>query len=440
MVWVTAGPLTYFVNPTSVPQGVVQRCAQGISNKPQRIKEVALAGSIGADQKHERTKLYVTGSDALVIPQNDPCQKPRIIHIGFPKRGKDALVTMKLLVLGGTIFLGRHLVEAALARGHRVTLFNRGRHNPELFPTVEKLRGERDGDLHALRGRRWDGVIDTSGYLPRAVQASAQTLDGTIDHYTFISTISVYADLSRPGTTEEAPLRTLPDDAPHVLTGETYGPLKAGCERVLAASLPGRALIIRPGLIVGPYDPTGRFTYSPRRIALGGEVLAPGSPDRSIQFIDARDLADWIVRLVEARRTGVFNGTGPAVTLTMRQFLEECRRVSGSDSRLAWVDDHFLLQAGVVPWSELPLWIPESPAEPNGFLRVSHDRAIAAGLTSRPLAETIRDTLVWDHSAGGATGANVSSSAAGSVGLDLDRERRLLAAWHQQRRCLGHDA
>ena len=185
---------------------------------------------------------------------------------------------MNLLILGGTVFLGRHLVEAALARGHAVTLFNRGQHNPDLFPEVERLRGDRDGDLQALEGRRWDAVVDTCGYVPRVVRASAEMLAPNVDHYTFISSISVYADTSKPGIDEQAPVGTLDDPTTEEVTGESYGPLKALCEQAAEAAMPGRVLNIRPGLIVGPHDPTDRFTYWVRRVAEGGEVLAPGNP------------------------------------------------------------------------------------------------------------------------------------------------------------------
>ena len=199
---------------------------------------------------------------------------------------------MKLLILGGTVFLGRHLVEAAQARGHQLTLFNRGQHNPELFAGVEKLRGDRSGDLSALRGRRWDAVIDTCGYIPRIVRASAELLADAVDHYTFVSSLSVYADTSRPGIDESAPVGQLADETVEDITGETYGPLKALCEQAAGRALPGRVLTVRPGLIVGPHDPTDRFTYWPVRVARGGALLAPGRPERRVAFVDVRDLAE----------------------------------------------------------------------------------------------------------------------------------------------------
>ena len=303
---------------------------------------------------------------------------------------------MKLLILGGTVFLGRHLVEAALARGHAVTLFNRGQANPEIFPEVEKLRGNRDGDLTALQGRRWDAVVDTSGYVPRIVRASAELLADATNHYTFISSKSVYADFSKPDFDESAPVGKLTDASVEEVNGDTYGPLKALCEQAVEQAMPGRALVVRPGLIIGPFDPTDRFTYWPHRVAQGGEVLAPGRPERQVQFIDARDLAEWTLRMVEASQTGIYHATGPDYSLTMGRLLETCKAVSKSDARFAWVSEPCLLEAGATPWMELPLWIPESDPSMNSFLRANISKAVSAGLTFRPLAETVHDTLAWD--------------------------------------------
>ena len=328
---------------------------------------------------------------------------------------------MKLLILGGTVFLGRHLVEAALARGHAVTLFNRGQHNPELYPEVEKLRGDRNGDLEALRGRHWDAVIDTSGYVPRVVQASAELLADAVDHYTFISSISVYADFSVPNLDESAPVGTLADPTVEEVTGATYGPLKALCEQAAEAALPGRALNLRPGLIVGPHDPTDRFTYWPVRVARGGDVLAPGRPDRQVQIVDARDLAEWNVRMAESRQTGVYNATGPDYVLTMGRLLEECKAVSGSDARFVWVDGQFLLDAGVTPWTEMPLWIPQREDATGSLLAVNCSKAFAAGLTFRPLAGTVRGTLAWD--------ATRPAGVERRAGLRPEREQELLDTW-----------
>ncbi len=322
---------------------------------------------------------------------------------------------MRILILGGTVFLGRHILDAALAAEHEVTIFNRGRHHARLPQAVERLYGDRDGNLAALAGRRWDAVIDTCGYVPRVVRDSARLLAEGVERYTFISTISVYRDPSAPGLDESAPLGELADAATEKITGQTYGPLKAACERVVAETYPGRALCVRPGLIVGPHDPTDRFTYWPGRVAQGGRVLAPGHPEREVQFIDVRDLAEWIVRMVERGRTGVFNATGPARPLTMLGLLEACRKAAGSDAEFVWLDDDFLTAEGVHPYIEAPLWVPGA-----------HDtadcgRALAEGLVFRLLEETIQDTLAWDRSR--------PAGAARAAGLKPERERELLAAW-----------
>ncbi|UCC64192.1 MAG: SDR family oxidoreductase [Anaerolineae bacterium] len=329
---------------------------------------------------------------------------------------------MQLLILGGTRFLGRALVQAALQRGHEVTLFNRGQSNPDLFPDLEKLRGDRDGGLGALDGRRWEAVVDTCGYVPRVVRQSAELLADAVGHYTFISTLSVYADLSQRGIGESAPLGTLEDESVEEITGQTYGPLKALCEMVVAGALPGRALIIRPGLIVGPHDPTDRFTYWPDRVAQGGEVLAPGRSGKPVQFIDVRDLAEWTIRLAEKKRNGVHNATGPEVPLPMEQLLHTCQVVSGGDATLTWVSGQFLLDHEVEPWSDLPLWTPESDPAFAGFHAFDCRKAIAAGLTFRPLADTVRDTLAW--------AATRLDDHEWRAGLTRDRESELLQAWH----------
>ena len=324
---------------------------------------------------------------------------------------------MRVLILGGTLFLGRHLVEAAQARGDEVTLFNRGRTDPRLFPDVETLHGDRDGgDLDALRTGEWDAVVDTSARVPRWVHDSAGLLAGRVGQYTFVSSCSVYADTSAAGTDESSPVLALADETVEEITSaEVYGGLKVLCERAAAEALPGRALSVRAGLIVGPYDPTGRFTYWVHRIAAGGEVLVPEPRDQPVQLVHARDLADWMLAAAARGETGVFNATGPASPLTMEALVAEIRGATGSDARLTWVDEHALVEHGVEAWSDLPLWLaPRTNPESANFLAVDVTKAMAAGLRFRPLADTVRDTL--EH-------AETSTKA----GLDPARERELLA-------------
>jgi len=327
---------------------------------------------------------------------------------------------VKILILGGTQFVGRHLVDAALARGHELTLFNRGQTDASAYPEVEQLRGDRDNNLEALRGRQWDAAIDVAARIPRWVHASAGLLADSIQHYTFVSTLSVYADFRTPGMNEDAPVGTLADELTEQVTNETYGPLKVLCEQAAEQAMPGRVLIVRPGLIVGPYDNSDRFTYWPMRIARGGEVLAPAGPDRNVAFIDARDMADWIIGMIETKRTGIFNVTGPNSRLTLGQVLESCRTVSGSNAHFTWVEDSFLLEQAVGPWMELPLWVPDLPEE-KGFFLLDFSRALAAGLTFRPLAETVRDTLAW---------ATAHPNPNPRAGLAPEKETALLQKWH----------
>jgi 2'-hydroxyisoflavone reductase len=318
---------------------------------------------------------------------------------------------MKLLIIGGTRFLGRHLVDAARARGHELTLFNRGQ-RPDVFPDVEQLHGDRDGGLAVLQGRNWDAVIDTCGYFPRIVRASAVALSTAVERYVFISTISVYADFSKPGLDENAPVATLQDERVEEITPETYGALKALCEQAAEQALPEHTLIIRPGLIVGPYDMTDRFTYWPYRVAQGGEILAPGEADQQVQFIDVRDLAEWTIRMTEQRATGIYNATGPDDRLSMDQFLETCRTTTSSNARFVWVNEPFLEEHKI----ELPLWAPTQEA---GVWAVNCRKALDEGLASRPLTQTIRDTLAWKN------GAELHA------GLTREREQELLHAWHE---------
>ncbi len=324
---------------------------------------------------------------------------------------------MKLLILGGTIFLGRHLVDAALARGHDVTLFNRGKSGPSLFPDVPTLHGDRKTDegLAALDDAGpFDAVIDTCGYVPRAVKLSAQKLAGKVSTYCFISTVSVYKSWPGEPCDETGTLVTIEDETVEEVTGETYGALKVLCEKEAEAAFPGKNLIIRPGLIVGPSDPTDRFAYWPNRVAQGGEILAPGNPETPVQFIDVRDLAEWNIRLLEEGQTGVFNADGQQTSFGT--LLAAC----GAES-VTYVSEKFLEEQSVAPWSQLPLWIPGMAENPGGGA-TNVERAIAAGLTYRPLKETTEGTLAW----------LLARPAEGTWKSTLTREREaeVLAAWH----------
>ncbi|WP_189048300.1 NAD-dependent epimerase/dehydratase family protein [Aliidongia dinghuensis] len=343
----------------------------------------------------------------------------------------------RLLILGGTQFLGRHLVEAALARHHHVTLFTRGKTNPTLFPQIEHLVGDRAGDLRALTGRRWDAVIDTSGYVPRLVRHAALTLEGSVGHYTFVSSISVYSAPLPHGLDEAHPIATrLDDPSTEEIRPATYGPLKARAETAVDAILPGRTLIIRPGLIVGPHDPSDRFSYWPWRLAHGGAVLAPGRQRAPVQVIDVRDLAHWMIAMAESQATGTYNAAGPATSLTMGDLLKTGRAALGASAELHWVDDAFLVSQGIdidrgIPAETLPLWLPAREKALAGLFTIDCHRAIAAGLRFRPLAETFRDTADW-------LGTR-DSTRQWRAGLSLEREAALLTAWRQER-LTGHSA
>lgn len=332
---------------------------------------------------------------------------------------------MKILMIGGTVFLGRHTVAAALARGHEVTMFNRGQHNPELFPDVEKLRGDRDplkdpNGLDVLKGRQWDAVIDFCGYVPRVVKASAELLADAVERYVFISSISVYPDLDQAkGTDENSPVGTIEDETIEEITGESYGPLKALCEQMAEHILPGRTLNIRPGLIVGPNDPTDRFTYWPVRVAKGGDVLCPGDPNWETQVIDGRDLAEWTIKMVEQKGAGVYNATGPDTPLKFGEILDASKAASGSDANYVWADNQWLLDAGVQPWMELPLWLG------NESMWVDVRKAVAAGLTFRPISEIVHDTIEWNKTR--------PQDYAWRAGMKAEKEAGLLQRWGNER-------
>lgn len=342
---------------------------------------------------------------------------------------------LRILILGGTGFIGPYQVRYAVARGHKVTVFNRGRRQAGLPESVEQLQGDRDaGDLNSLKGKKWDVVIDNPTTLPFWVRDAGQVLKGNADHYLFISTISTYAHYRKAGMDEtyELAAYTNPEDPmtiKRMTSGALYGPLKVLSEKECEKWFPGKTTIVRPGLIVGPNDPTDRFTYWPVRIDRGGEVLAPGTGNDPDQVIDARDLSEFVIRLCEDHVIGTFNATGPRAPLSVAEMLYGIRAAtSGSnDVRFTWVDTKFLAEKNVRGWSDLPTWIP-AEADNQGWGRVSIQRALDAGLTFRPLAVTARDTIDWFKT--------LPAERQGKMlaGLTPEREKELLAAWHARSR------
>lgn len=332
----------------------------------------------------------------------------------------------KILVLGGTGFLGPHFVRAALAKGHTITLFNRGKTNVGLFPDLEHLKGDREsGDLEVLKGRTFDAVVDTSGYVPAHVEATAKLFAQSASHYQFISSISVYGQFGeRPEVIDESAEVGTVDDA-EVAKVETirqslpfYGPMKARCEAAAEAAMPGKVSVLRPGLIVGPGDTSDRFTWWPVRIDQGGEVMAPGDPDARVQFVDVRDLADFMLRCIENEITGVKNVNGFAGPVSMGDVLATCKCATSKAVTLTWVGEAFLAANGVKPWMQMPLWL---PADKRSIVDVK--RAIDAGLTFRPIADTVRDTLQWAKTERG-------DKPFERTGVPAARELELLEKWH----------
>jgi len=336
---------------------------------------------------------------------------------------------LRILILGGTGFTGPFQVKYALSRGHKVTVFNRGKTHPgELPKEVEQLTGDRNGQLEALKGKKWDVCIDNPTTLPAWVRQAAQFLKGNVERYIFISTISVYADTST-GPDENTPLAKYEGADPFKETLEamkasgykTYGPLKALSEQETEKWFPGKSLIIRPGLIVGPRDETDRFTYWPVRIDRGGEVLAPGNPSDPVQFIDGRDLAEWTIRMAENRETGIYNATGPAKELGIGGMLDGIKTALNSNASFAWADGEFLKQQKVEAWSDMPVWA----GDELGMARTNISRALAKGLTFRPLGDTARDTLAWFKA------QKPERQAKMRAGLTPEREAEVLVALHK---------
>ncbi len=343
-----------------------------------------------------------------------------------------AVKPMRILILGGTGFTGPFQVQYALSRGHKVTVFNRGKTHPgELPREAEQLLGDRNGQLDALKGRKWDVVVDIPTTLPVWVRDAAQILKGNVDRYVFISTISVYSDNSKPGIDESGPLARYEGADAMKETQETlrasrfglYGPLKVLSEQEAEKWFPGKALIIRPGLIVGPGDESDRFTYWPVRIDRGGEILAPGKPSDAVQFIDARDLAEWTIRMVEQGTTGTFNATGPKSKLTMGEMLEGIKKATKTESRFTWADADFLAAQKVRPWSDMPVWVPPR-GDSAGFAEISIKKALDKGLTFRAIPDTARATLDWFRKQAPERQAKLKA------GLTPEREAEVLAAWH----------
>ncbi|MEZ5500855.1 MAG: NAD-dependent epimerase/dehydratase family protein [Steroidobacteraceae bacterium] len=339
---------------------------------------------------------------------------------------------LSILILGGTRFIGVHMAEAALARGHRITFFNRGRTNPGLLPQIPRLTGDRNGELEALESGEWDAVIDNSGYIPRHVELSAQLLQSRAARYLFISSVSVYPDFSQPRD-EDSAVAKLEDETVETVNGETYGPLKALCEARVRSIFQSRATVVRPGLIVGPGDNTDRFTYWPARALRGGEFIAPGSSDDAIQIIDARDLAAFCIHLLETGTSGTFNALSAPQQFRMGQLIDASTRAAaarGASARATWIDAANLAKLEIAPWSDMPVWLPAS-GDTAAFASTPTGRAHAAGLKIGTLERTVDDTLAWHL-----TRPETERSSL-KAGLGADRERDLLERWRALRDASG---
>ena len=351
-----------------------------------------------------------------------------LLRAGYTHGKEKPRRPLRILILGGSKFIGVHITELALKHGHAITHFNRGKTNTDLFPDLEHLKGDRDGQIDALKGRKWDAVIDDSGYLPRHVRLSAELLAPNVQRYLFVSTISVYASLATANT-EDSPVGKLADDRVEKVGDESYGPLKALCEQAAMTAMPGRVAVVRPGLIVGPRDPTDRFTYWPARAARGGEILAPDAPSDRIQFIDARDLAAFVLKLVEDQTVGTFNAASPPGMFTIGDLVSSSINAADSLVRPSpsphaeWVPEAFLKQQEIQPWVDMPVWFGES-GEYAGASSTSVARALHAGLANRPIQQTVNDTLAWHLQRPAEERAKLSA------GLSAEREQKVLSAWH----------
>jgi 2'-hydroxyisoflavone reductase len=353
-------------------------------------------------------------------------------HLFGADKNNNTVKPLRILILGGTGFTGPDQVNYALSRGHKITVFNRGKTHPGILPdSVEQLIGDRNGQLDALKGKQWDVAIDNPTTLPVWVRDAAQILKGNVDRYVFISTISVYADTSKP-VDENSPLAEYKGADPMKETMKNvvdskfqlYGPLKALSEKEAEKWFPGKSLIIRPGLIVGPGDESDRFTYWVVRIDRDGEVLAPGERNDPVQFIDARDLAEWTIRMVENGATGVYNATGPAKQLSIGDMVDQIKAALNSNANFTWANEKFLTERKVQAWSDMPVWAGVEDA----ITRTNISRALAKGLTFRPLGDTARDTLAWFKSLPQDRQSHLKA------GLTPEREAEVLAAWKKQQR------
>lgn len=379
-------------------------------------------------------KLSAIAGGSVLLPGMSALSSGRI-PFSFEANSGKAPKPLRILILGGTGFTGPFQVQYALSRGHKVTVFNRGKTHPgELPKEAEQLIGDRNGQLDALKGRTWDVCIDIPTSIPVWVRDAAQVLKGNVDRYVFISTISVYSDTSKPGTDETAPLAKYEGADAMKETQQTmranmalYGPLKALSEAETEKWFLGKALIIRPGLIVGPGDESDRFTYWPVRVARGGEVLAPGNLSDPVQFIDARDLAEWTIRMVEQGAAGVFNATGPKTKLSIGDMLNGIKSATKSNARFTWVDAEFLAAQKVRPWSDMPVWVP-AKGEENGFAMISIKKAIDKGLTFRSIGDTTQATLEWFRKQPAERQAKLRA------GITPEREAEVLAAWHARKK------
>jgi 2'-hydroxyisoflavone reductase len=334
---------------------------------------------------------------------------------------------LRILILGGTRFIGLHMTALALARGHTLTFFNRGKTKTDRYPEVERIKGDRNGEIDGLEGREWDAVIDNSGYVPRHVKLSAELLAPGVRQYVFVSSISVYPDFSVPRD-ESSPVGKLPDETIEKVDGETYGPLKALCEQAAERAMPGRTCVIRPGLIVGPDDNTDRFTYWPARAARGGEFIAPGAPSDAFQIIDARDLAAFTLNAVENNINGVYNLVSNADEFKFGQLTDACIAAANKQARpkdepfATFLPAEFLEEQKVAPWSEMPVWLP-AKGEEAAFAGTSNQAALARGLKITPLRKTVNDTLAWHLTRPAEERAKLKA------GIAADKEAAVLATW-----------